>query len=1788
MLITAVNDAPVVTASAGSTSALEQVATAVDAGVSVSDPDNASLASARVAITGGFVRGEDVLGFDNTDATRFGNIAGRYDAATGVLSLTSAGATATTAQFEAALRSVTYLDTSDTPNTGLRTIGMAVNDGALDSPVASRTVSVVPVDDAPTFVLPPTGKVITPVGPGDDYGKSAAVQADGKILLGGFAVTNGTSVFAVVRYSADGSLDTSFGQSGKVTTPIGSTATAAAWSIVPQSDGKILLGGYAWNGKTYDFAIVRYNADGSLDTSFGQGGKVTTPIGSNATARSITIQSDGKILLGGDATVNGNQDFALARYNADGSLDASFGQGGKVTTHIDSASELGRSITIQADGKILLGGIGQTGSGSSAAYGSVLARYNADGSLDTGFGQGGTLVTRVGQGFSDAESVTTQPDGKILLGGWARGETNADFALVRYTAAGVLDTSFGQGGKILTAVGSAADMAYSVTVQADGKILLAGAAYYNSGKDSDFAVVRYNADGSLDTSFGQGGKTIIPAGPGINLATSVQVQSDGKIVLGGQARNAANTNYDFAVVRLNADGSLDTRFGIASSLDGTAPFTEGGTPVVLAPSATLTDPDRGSATYAGGTLSLARQGGANPDDRFSARAGGSLGALTEGGKLVYGGTVLGSVKTNSGGVLTLTFTGGSAAQVSGLLREIAYSNASANPPASVALAWSFAETGVAPSPIGVSQVAIIAVNSPPVVTASSGAVSALEQVATVVDAGVSVSDPDSLNLVSARVAIIGGFVRGEDVLGFDNTDATRFGNITGSYDATTGVLSLTSAGATATMAQFEAALRAVTYLDTSDAPNTRARTIGMSVNDGSLNSPWASRTVNVVPVDDPPTFVLPPTGKVMTPVGTSNDFGQNVMMQPDGKILLAGKASNGKDYDFALVRYTAGGSPDYSFGQGGKVMAPVGSGDDTVYSVTMQPDGKVLLAGYATIDGKNDFALVRYNADGSLDTGFGQGGKVLTLIRQGSAARSVTVQDDGKILLAGFAGDGKDSYFAVARYNIDGSLDTNFGESGTVTAKFDAKNLGFNSIKVQSDGKFLLGGSIYRGEFLNSFGQNSDYDFALMRYNADGSLDTSFGKSGTVTTSLTPGMDQAQSVTVQPDGKILLAGSGGWVYRTQPYQFAMVRYNADGSLDGSFGQGGTVLTPINQFGYNDVAYSVTVQPDGKILLAGSTWTDRNTEPFAVLRYNANGSLDTGFGQGGKALVPVGPSMASAASVTVQPDGRIVIGGYAINSDKTDYDFAVVRLNTDGSLDTGFGTTDTLGGGTPFTEHGAPVVLAPSATLTDPDGVPASYAGATLSLARQGGANADDRFSASAGGSLGPLTEGGKLTYAGTVLGSVKTNSGGVLTLTFTGGSGTQVSKALREIAYANASANPPASVALTWSFAQGSAAPSAIGVSQVTINAVNDAPVVTVSSGSTDALGRTATAVDAGVSVSDPDNASLASATVLITGGFVSGQDVLGFDNTDATRFGNIVSGYDAASGVLSLTSSGSTATLSQFEAALRFVTYLNTSDAPNTGLRTIGMSVNDGSLTSAVATRTVSVVPVDDAPVVTVSSGSTDALGRTATAVDAGVSVSDPDNASLASATVLITGGFVSGQDVLGFSNSDAARFGNIVSGYDAASGVLSLTSSGSTATVAQFEAALRSVTYLNTSDTPSTAARTIGMSVNDGVLDSAVASRTVSVSEVTPTSHESDVMLIHGAKPASTFSQPDLSDRTKTATSSDDLTLLTGSSINHDSGSPTITENNTSHDGLNTASILLLHTNESEIAHTPKNSLG
>jgi uncharacterized delta-60 repeat protein len=410
------------------------------------------------------------------------------------------------------------------------------------------------------------GKVITPIGSFFDSAQSVAIQSDGKIVAAGSS-SNGTNVdFAVVRYNPNGSLDTSFNGTGKVVTPIGSSSYAA--SVAIQADGKIVVAGNSSanaNGTDSDFAVVRYNPNGTLDTSFNGTGKVITQVSSSYDfAKSVAIQADGKIVAAGFSRNGANNAFAVVRYNTDGTLDTSFGGTGKVVTPIGSSHDGANSVAIQADGKIVAAG---NSSNNSTDSDFAVVRYNTDGTLDTSFGGTGKVVTPIGSSsFDSAASVAIQADGKIVAAGLSNNSTDSDFAVVRYNPNGTLDTSFNGTGKVVTPIGSnSGDFATSVAIQADGKIVAAGD---SRGADYDFAVVRYNPNGTLDTSFNGTGKVVTAVGIRGDRASSVAIQPDGKIVAAGRSSNGSD--HDFALVRYLADSNSNVRTRFDFDGDGRA------------------------------------------------------------------------------------------------------------------------------------------------------------------------------------------------------------------------------------------------------------------------------------------------------------------------------------------------------------------------------------------------------------------------------------------------------------------------------------------------------------------------------------------------------------------------------------------------------------------------------------------------------------------------------------------------------------------------------------------------------------------------------------------------------------------------------------------------------------------------------------------------------------------------------------------------------------------------------------------------------------------------------------------------------------------------------------------------------------------------------------------------------------------------------------------------------------------------------------------------------------------
>jgi uncharacterized delta-60 repeat protein/uncharacterized repeat protein (TIGR02059 family) len=601
---------------------------------------------------------------------------------------------------------------SGTAGTYLTISGNTGGSGSLSTATDTAAITVIPVNDAPTF-FGLGGMVMTDFGSGFDWtqDQSHSVSVvDGKILV----VGKSNDDFALVRYNADGSLDTSFGGGdGKVTVDIG--VNDYAYGAKVQTDGSILVAGRSGSSGAYDFALTRFTAAGVLDNSFGTNGSVKTSDAGIFDNReygdySVAMQTDGTTLVAGSV----GDDFALARYTAAGVLDTSFGGGdGFVTTNFSEGSWEAARAVVQTAAGILVAG---------HWFGDfALARYTNAGVLDTSFGGGDGFVTT--HSASSGHAIAEQTDGKIVVAGqsWYNNAESRDLALVRYNANGSLDTSFGGGDGIVTTDlgwGPLSWDNYSVAMQGE-KILVQ--VTVNNGGSMAFALARFDANGSLDTTFGGGdGKVMIDFGGMWAQDCSFAFDADGNILVNG------TTMGDFVLARYTADGVLDTRF------DGdTAPtFSKGGTAVVLDGNVQVFDPELMFLNYqeSGGyylgdyrdtTLTIARTNGADDTDNFGFATDGTAFSVADGNKLRHYIDGDFAIYSNLNGTLTINFTGTTPSYfVKEVLQHITYATTDSSV-SSIDLTWTFSDGG---NPAGIatgsSTVKIGADTTPPVFTSA--------------------------------------------------------------------------------------------------------------------------------------------------------------------------------------------------------------------------------------------------------------------------------------------------------------------------------------------------------------------------------------------------------------------------------------------------------------------------------------------------------------------------------------------------------------------------------------------------------------------------------------------------------------------------------------------------------------------------------------------------------------------------------------------------------------------------------------------------------------------------------------------------------------------------------------------------------------------------------------------------------------------------------------------------------------------------------------------------------------
>ncbi len=864
--VTAANDSPIATASGGTTSWTEPTSGStpviIDAGLTVSDPDSATLASATMSIVTNFVSSEDAVAFTN-DGLTMGNIAGSYNSGTGVYSLSSAGTTATVAQWQAALRSVTYDNSSQAPTTASRAVAVVINDGALASGATNKTVSVTATNNAP---------VVTTSGGAASFVEPNNVAPTPVTVDGAVTVTdpdNLTLASATVSISANlataedaldlievpatmGNIAASYtaGTGVLALTSAGATATVAQWqtalravtysnssntpSVATRTVSFVVSDGSASSPTgTKSVTVASTNDDTVVTTS---GGSATWTEGNNVASTPVTVDP-GLTVTDPDSATDSSATVSITSGLVTAQDSLSFTNNGTTMGNIVGAYTAGTGV-------LSLSSAGATA--TIAQWQAALRVVKYDNSSQTPTGASRTLSFAADDGAGPGPT-TTRP----------------------LTVNSTDDTPI-----VTTANGSAAwveaDNATSTPVVVDANITVTDAdtvtfgtavvtisTAYSSGSDTLSFTNDGASMGNITAAFnvGTGALTLNSTG---SSATVANWQAALRAVTFTNSSNTPSTTarvVTFSVSDGTSSGSDTRGLTVAATNDtpvitgggGTVAFVEGNNvtsvPVAIAPSATVTDADNGTLASASIAITANFISGQDALDLVAVPA--TMGNISD----AYNSTT---------GVMALTSAGATAttAQWQAAIRAVTYTNSSQNPTTLTrTVTWSVND-GAASSATEAVSVTVAAVNDVPIVAAGSGTAAFTEgnNVASnpvAIAPALVATDADSLTLASATVSIITNFSSGQDTLAFTN-DGTTMGNVTASYVGGTGVLTMTSASATATPAQWQAALRAVAYTNSSDTPSTAVRTISFVINDGTDASVASNRNVTVAAVNDSP------------------------------------------------------------------------------------------------------------------------------------------------------------------------------------------------------------------------------------------------------------------------------------------------------------------------------------------------------------------------------------------------------------------------------------------------------------------------------------------------------------------------------------------------------------------------------------------------------------------------------------------------------------------------------------------------------------------------------------------------------------------------------------------------------------------------------------------------------------------------------------------------------------------------------------------------------------------------
>ena len=532
------------------------------------------------------------------------------------------------------------------------------------------------------------------------------------------------------------------------------------------------------------------------------------------------------------------------------------------------------------------------------------------------------------------------------------------------------------------------------------------------------------------------------------------------------------------------------------------------------------------------------------------------------------------------------------------------------------------------------------------------------------------------------------------------------------------------------------------------------------------------------------------------PNGTSNQFenANAIEVLPNGKTLVAGRALSPDGFNFSIVQYNADGTLDTTFGTNGITQIDFVGGSDNVNSIAIQDDGKIVLGGQS----ENNLALARLNSDGTLDTTFGGTGTGRVSLAASSGTdeiNSIAIDDiSGDIIVTGYS-DLQNSDLIVARFDSDGILDTTFaGGTGIATFETGGSDVG-QTVRILGDQSILIGGTNN-----TAFASSEDEDFVLVKLTQNGELDTDFGDAGIATIDLSLNDDKLGDFIVQDDGRIVIVGTTTALGQSRT-DLVVIRYEANGlALDPGFGDAGVTRIPI--VGTNETGVGVALQDDGKIVVTGES----DGSDVIVVRLDTFGDPDNSFDSDGISILDLGGTDV-ASDVAIGADGGILIAGTSDVSGGDD--FALLKVDQDGSLDTNFDPdTNTLDGNPTFIENGSPVFLDANVKIFDAElSALDNFDGATLSLSPI--PNSGDHV---LGFNGTPFTLGQPIVVSGVTIGAAGSGGSGTQPIFFNSSATNElVNQFLQFITYENTSDNPPATANVLWVFSDGNSGDQGTG-----------------------------------------------------------------------------------------------------------------------------------------------------------------------------------------------------------------------------------------------------------------------------------------------------------------------------------------------------------------------------------------